>query len=252
MVTILNNNNSFVRFSPAAEIPYPTWGTVDFCLPVFEASDVNFQFVASGTKAEIDALFRPAVAEVSIALVSDCAGSPLISFAQKPTRNRLSDTQMLYNWEQGFPGFPGSILNGQCFKIRITFLIGVYDVPLSFCSNCFERITDKNYTSVLEFSNEDDAFGYKYCFAGDVAGGDSGSISCEPTIISFVNQSTLSVPYTAFLKDKYGDVPVVQTWIYDPNGVLTNMGIVETFNTYPPTVINFDFGGPATGIIILK
>ena len=246
-VTVTNSTNSFIRFTAdavdACESP-----TVEYCLPVYEAADINFQFIVSGTAAEITALIQPAVGELSLALVTTCGGTPLISFAAKPNRFKLSDTQLLYTWESGFPGFPGTIVNRQCFLLQIT--IGL----LTFCSNCFERITDPCFTSVLEFGNDEDAFGFKYCFGGNVddGGGGGTTIDCTPTIIEFINQSTLAIPYTALLKSKYGNVPVIQTWIYDPSGVLTNMNIQATFDAYPPTVITWDFGGNASGLVIVR
>jgi hypothetical protein len=30
------------------------------------------------------------------------------------------------------------------------------------------------------------------------------------------------------------------------------MGITATFDAYPPNVLGFDFGGPASGIIVIR
>jgi len=242
---VINSTHSFIRFSADA-VDSCQDPKVDYCLPVFSQADINFQFIVQGTAAEITALSQPGVAEITMALVTTCGGAPLISFAQKPQRFKISETQLLYTWEHGFPGFPGTVKNSQCFLLQIT--VG----GVNYCSNCFERIIDPCFTSVLEFGNDEDAFGYKYCHGLGASDAEAGNIDCTPTIINFLNQSTLAVPYTAEMKTKYGNVPTIQTWIYDAAGVLTNMNIQATFDAYPPNILNFDFGGPASGIIVIR
>lgn len=248
-ISIVNFPNSFVRFS---EDPGPDnvcgWDDLQFNLPVYAQDDVSFQVVVqASTEAEADELCQPDASEVEVSLVDDCNTAPgLIDFAEKPTRFRLSPTQLLYNWQNGFPGWPGPIVENQCFQVRL-LLNG-----LPFCSNNFERILDPCFTSVLEFGNEEDAFGFKYCYGGAIPGGSTEDTDCEPTIIQFINQSTLVIPYTALLESKYGQVPTIQTWIYDSNNELTNMGIQAKFDAFPPTQLLFDFGGPATGIIVIR
>lgn len=247
-ISIVNLPNSFVRFS---EDPGPDnvcgWDDLQFNLPVYAQDDVSFQVVVNAsTQAEADALCEIDGSEVAVSLVDACNTDPgLIDFAEKPTRFRLSPTQLLYNWQHGFPGWPGPIEDRECFRVRIL----LNNQP--FCSNNFERITDPCFTSVVEFGNDEDAFGFKYCYGGAVSAPDEAS-DCEPTIIQFINQSTLTIPYTALLESKYGQVPTVQAWIYDNNNELANMGINAKFDAFPPTQLLFDFGGPATGIIVIR
>ena len=243
-ITILNSANSFIRFDEVQPESDCLWGDLNFCLPVFEQSDVHFQWVVSGTEAEIDALCTLTASEVSVALVSDCGEAPLMTFAEKPARYRLSLTQILYNWDRGLPNFTSVIEDAQCFRIQVTIN------SVEFCSNCLERITDDCYTSVIEYGNDEDIFGFKYCFAGNID--DDIVVSCEPTIVNFMDVATLAIPYTASLKASYGNFPTVQAWIYDGMGQLVNMGITIGFDGYPPTVINLDFGGNATGIVIIR
>jgi hypothetical protein len=54
------------------------------------------------------------------------------------------------------------------------------------------------------------------------------------------------------LRDKYGPVPNVSAWIDDGSGNLLNMSITIAFDGYPVNVINADFGGLATGILVIK
>lgn len=256
-ISIISPANSFIRFNETAADPLCIWGTVDFCLPVYDAEDVYFQFVIEGTEYEIDSMCTQSGDEITVELVSDCNGTPLLTFTEKPERIRLSTTQILYNWYHGLPGFAGPVSVGECFKIQITAAAMPYGYPdsdLVACSNCFERIASDCFTSVVEYGNDEDAFGFKYCNAGNLNGAyeEPSTLDCSPTIVTFVGVATLAIPYTALLQAKYGVFPTVQVWIYDGTGQLINMGITASFDTYPPTMINLDFGGAASGIVVIR
>lgn len=247
---IINSTHSFVRFGDPDSFEHCVFGQVRYQLPVFAADDVYFQFVVqTDTSAEADALCTIDGSEIDLELVNDCGGTVLLDLPDKPSRARITPTQVLYIWQKSFAGWPGPIQDNECFKIRV-FLTTNYGQS-EFCSNFFQRITDDCYTSVIEYGNNEDAFGFKYCAGGESEGGDD-IVSCEPTIVQFFNEPSLSIPYTAQLQEKYGIVPNVQVWIYDDMGIPTNMGITATFDAIPPTVINADFGGPASGIIVIR
>jgi hypothetical protein len=249
---IINSPHSFVRFGDADSFEHCIFGTVAYQLPVLDQDDVHFQFIVqTDTQAEADALCTIDGSEVNMELVSDCGDVvALIDLPEKPIRYRLSPTQVLYNWPHGFTGWPGPIADKQCFRIRTTITTNYGS--LINCSNLFQRITEECYTSVLDYGNEDDAFGFKYCTGGAIDDGGNTPADCSPTVVTFFNESTLSIPYTVQLQDKYGLVPSIQVWIYDDMGILTNMGITATFDAVPPTTLNFDFGGPASGIIVIR
>ena len=256
-LSIISPVNSFVRFGESDAAPLCIWGTVDYCLPVYDAEDVYFQFVVQGTEDEVDSLCTQSGDEVTVDLVSECNGSPLLTFSERPERIRLSTTQVLYNWSHGVPGFTSVVAVAQCFKIQVTVLATPYGYPdqeLVRCSNCFERIASDCFTSVIEYGNDEDAFGFKYCYGGNLNGAyeDPDTLDCSPTVVTFVNVATRAIPYTALLQAKYGTIPTVQVWIYDGTGQLLNMGITAGFDTYPPTMINLDFGGTASGIVVIR
>ena len=75
---------------------------------------------------------------------------------------------------------------------------------------------------------------------------------CYPTVVPFTSVATLDIPYTSQMALKYGDVPTVQTWIYDGLGRLVFMGISASFDANPVTLISLDFGGVASGIVVIK
>jgi hypothetical protein len=241
---------SFVRFDEDGTFTHCIFGDYTFPLPVYEYTDIAFQFFLNGTSEEIDAICGAYGESVRVGIVAECDDPDfLVEFTGNPYNDvpeiyRLSDTQLLVNWAHGLPGFDSVRAVDECFYIRIQ--VG----ETTFCSNVLKRISDNCYTSVIDYTAEENAFGFNYCSSGAISGGDDGD-ACEPTIIQFTNVSTLTVPYTQSLKDRYGDVPSVQIWISDGTN-LVNMGITATFDDVPVNIISADFGGPASGIMVLR
>lgn len=250
--SIISPPASFVQFSETGRIDHCIYDKLNFCLPVYEDEDAKFQFVIEGTETEIDALCGIYGAPIALGIVSECGD---LDFLQEYTNSlygsyvphlfRLGATQLLVNWNHGFPGFTGVVSENECFRVRVE--VGIQ----SFCSNCFARITDPCFTSVIEYGCDENAFGFNYCSSGEIdSGGDTGD--CAKTYITFVNQSTLTIPYTASMLSQYGNVPTIQVWIYNENNELVNMGISAVLDGYPPNNLLFDFGGPASGVIVIK
>lgn len=249
-LSIKSARNSFVEFGDQVE-DHCIWGPQSTCLPLLFDSDVQFQFVVEAdTVEEADALCQFNSSGIRIGLVTDCLQDDFdVEFTNQPERYRISDLQVLYNWGHGLPGAIAFYDVNDCFRIRL--IVGEGESEIVECSNCFQRIDNSCFSSVIEYSNDENAFGFNYCGAGAIdTGGDTGT--CEPTQISFLNKETLSIPYTTSLQSLYGPVPTVQVWIYDETGALVNANIVASFNAMPPTLISFDFGGLASGIIIIR
>lgn len=238
---ILSPTNSFVQFGESNLIQSCNFADFSLCLPVYEDDDVYFQFVvAADSEEEADALCDLTNDMVSVGLAESCATSLIKTFAEKPDRFRISPYQVLYNWSHGLPGFATVVNVGGCFVIKVTI-----DEATEACSNCFNRIASDCHTSVLEYGNEDNFAGFNYCNSQAVG---EDSETCDPTFISFTNQSTLVIPYTAAMAAKYGDAPTIKVWIYEGTE-LVNMSVRQAFDAFPPTELRFDFGGPGSGII---
>lgn len=235
--SLISPRNSFIQFDEAGEITSCQYPDINLCLPVYENDDVYFQFVIqTDTTEEADALCDLTNAAVEVGLYFD---GDLLTFTPKPDRYRISDRQILYNWQHGVPGFATVRQVGECFQIKVT--VG----DQSFLSNCLQRISGTCHTSVIEYGNDDNAFGFNYCSSGGVT---DETEACEPTFINFINQSTLVIPYTAAMLADYGAVPTIKVWIYEGTE-LVNMSVRQALDTYPPTEIRIDFGGPATGVL---
>lgn len=245
-LNIISPSNSFVQFDNAETVSSCEYPDISLCLPVYEADDVNFQFVIEAdTIEEADALCSLTNEGFAIGITGACNDGLLLTFSDTPERFRISDFQVLYNWANGLPGFTTVIDTGECFYIKAIIS------EQSFCSNCFQRISDPCHTSVIEYGNDDNAFGFNYCNSNtSVEAGSGGTvIDCDPTFVTFTNQTMLTIPYTASMIAKYGTLPTIKVWIYDTNGELVNMSVRQAFDTYPPTEIRIDLGGLATGVL---
>lgn len=245
-LTLISPKNSFVQFDVSDVISGCAEITGSQCLPVMEDNDINFQFVIQAdTEGEADLLCDLTNSLLTIGITDKCTDGLLLTFGAKTERYRISPTQVLYNWSHGLPNFATVIANDRCFHIKI--LTSQYGTDYSWCSNCFIRIIDGCFTSVLDYNGDDNQYGFDYC-GGQAVGDDT--TTCEPTIIVFTGQATLSIPYTAQLQAKYGNVPTVTVWQNDPiTGDLVDMGQRVAFDSFPPTVIKIDNGGVASGIV---
>jgi hypothetical protein len=215
-------------------------------LPVFQDDDVKFQFILTGTTEYEANLLAAAVSPVTIGIVIDCDGEMLTTFDPALVeRFKIGATHVLFNFKEGLTDFADFIEVSDCFMIKV--LVSIDGNDYSFCSNCFQRIDDDCHTSVVEYGSDDNSFGFNYCAGVDEELIQSGE--CEPTFITFTNQSTLAIPYTAGLIASYGNFPTVDVWIRDENNDLVKAIVEVKLDAYPPTVININFGGPATGLI---
>lgn len=238
--SIQTSQFNFLQFGELDSMDLCNWPGEEMCLPVYSEDDVWFQFVVvADTEEEADALCNQDNAMVRVGIIQQCTDA-LAPYAQLPTRYRISPTQVLYGWQHGLPGITQDVEIGNCFRI------GILVSEQFFCSNCFQRIGNDCYTQVLQYSNDENAFGFNYCSGGSADEG--GDVDCDPIIIQFNNQATMTIPWTAFLQAKYGSSPQVQVWVND-GGELVVAGIRVAMDAFPPTELRFDFGGVSTGII---
>jgi len=239
---------SFVQFDETDTLLDCEITPKQMCLPAYDQDDAWFQFkIVADTDDESDLLCPVSGPEpITLGIVENCGDGYLLQFAEKPTRYRIDSKTILYVWQQGLPNFESVIKVGECFRI----MVSMPNINAqTWCSNCFQRIFDSCHTSVIEYSNEENAFDFNYCAGGDTNNTDA---DCSPTIIEFTNQATMSIPWTAFLQAKYGNTPNVQVWIRDTNGELVAAGLRVALDTYPPTELRFDFGGVSSGVIKIK
>jgi hypothetical protein len=250
-IKIKTPSASFIQFDTDLDTQeHPIFGTISVCLPVIEEDDLAFQFVLEAdTKAEADQLAAIASTNTHVGIASNYGyQNTLLQFSGTPERFRLSDLQVLYNWTDGIPGFKTVVKENDCFVLEVVVLLNA--ITYKFHSNCFERLTDSAFTSIIDYGSDDNAFGFNYCASGALE--PDSLATCAPTVIEFTSETNLTIPYTASLKAAYGSTPTVQVWIYEDSGDLVNAGIQAQLDAFPPNTLSFDFGGVASGIIVIK
>jgi len=254
MIDIRSPRFSFVQLATAAYGYVPetyetcTFPDVSFCLPVYAYDDIAFQFIVTGTSLEMDELCSLSDPDkVEIGLVRDCGDDFDINFNAaylRPTKARISETEVLYKWEHGFPSFDTEYAIEECFYVKVVVHMDAGDV--SACSNCFQRIGADCFTSVLEYGAEQNIFGFNYCDSGAMFEEEE---ECEdPFIYQFTNAETIDIEYTDEMRTRFGDVPTVEIWIWD--GSQYSKPFIQTgFDAYPITRILANLGGAATGFL---
>lgn len=253
-IALVNPPASFVRFNESPE-DHCVFGEIDLPLPVAYSTDVAFQFVLRGsTEGEASSIYG---STVNVGLVNDYGDTvPLIVFPFTAVRSKVSPTDILYNWGAGFPNFDSVISVDECFRVTIEVNGN------RWWSNPFKRIAineDLCWSSVIAYTNESGGFGFFGCgpvvglpvWPGDVEPPVDEDGNCIPMYVEFgPGVSYVTIPITAEMVDRFGELPSVQIWIYDTNGVLTNMGIQAQFlGGYPPDSIYIDTGGPSAGVV---
>lgn len=243
---------SFVRFGEQDQLSNCAGVPVLFCLPVYSYDDVAFQAVVdTDTKEEADAFCDGSIVEVG--LVAACDDEDFtINYANYytslyPEVVRVAEKRVLLNWSHGFPAFDEYFAPKECFRVRIKINHPTAGV-ITACSNCFERITEDCWTSVIDYGSDQNSFGFNYCGGGDGDEETTEQQCYEAHIVEFNNVASLTIPYTSGMRTKYGDVPNVEVWILD-NGKYVKPIIQAGFDAYPPTQILLDFGGVAEGFV---
>lgn len=239
---ILTPRFSFVRFD-GSELTGEScnFEDMEFALPVYAEDDIAFQFVITTDDTEDTAICASDAIPLSIGIIESALDAGfLYEFTGQPQLFLIGTGQLLVNWTHGIQGLYSTIEIGDCFFIKVNFN------GTEWISNRFQRIGDDCHTTVVEYGNDENAFGFNYC-AGEAVG--DAADPCEPLFVTFANKTNLTLPWSASLRNRFGDAPTVQTWIYDTDGMLTRMMIQESMDAYPPNYLYFDFGGTASGLI---
>ncbi len=151
------------------------YGDIKNCLPVFNDSDLAFQLILkSDTKAEMLAAYNTLIQSVKLVLLESFVTNQvdfeaailkdfvtdILTFERYP----ISDTEILYFWPHGLPGFKDEIDCGKCFQIGIKIESeNIEALNISAASNCLFRPCDDCWTSLLEYSCDENSYGFNYC-----------------------------------------------------------------------------------------
>jgi len=239
-IVITSPEHSFIQFDGTDVVESCSHPDGSTCLPVYLEDDIAFQFIVrADTEEEADALCTQDGSEFIMGITRDGVVTDLV-FTELPERLRLNSYEVLYNWAHGVPGFDGVVDIGECF-----YIIATIDGEVAV-SNCLKRIPEDCYSSLIEYTSDENVFGFKYCGGSPV---DESAVDCEPQFISFTSQTSLNIPYSTGMQAKFGNIPSVDVWIRNGENDLQLTMVAVTFDNYPAEIISIDLGGTATGII---
>jgi hypothetical protein len=155
--SITDARNSFITFNDELFLTQRECAIVKpFCLPVFEASDITFQFTLNSTSSfsEINSRIRIRTKSLD-GTFSFVTGYTKYTY-EVATNNyliviKLSNSTLLDAYNVG-----------ECFQIDFALS---FDGEIYFnqtANQCFQRIADTCFTSVVDFNNNENAFGFIY------------------------------------------------------------------------------------------
>jgi len=175
MITIISPHYSFIQFNNLQESHlcnhYP-FG----CLPVADEGDISFQIIAT-TETEEEANYlcnNTQAIKVRLQHANDCENTESFIVEYTPNlkfeRLRTGAKDIALFWQHGLPNITGLIDIGDCFVIQL-----ILPDETVLCSNCFERVEEDCYTTVIEYASPSDNFGFVYCGVND----ELDNIICE-------------------------------------------------------------------------
>jgi hypothetical protein len=167
MATVQNIANSFVTFynlSNNTGIPEYVTDTIcgiqkDFCYPIFDEKDLQFQTQISSTEVISSITIQKTPSSTGVSVSVTGVTTDIIT-------NGTIDGKTIYNIWFSFSGsdLMDGILEGDCFII--SFFCGIAE-PTFFISNqCFKKVADKCLTTQLKYINSENAFGFVYRTVG--------------------------------------------------------------------------------------
>lgn len=150
---------SFIKFGFSS----PDFG---YCLPIIEDSDFTFQVLSkSTTAAEADTVWALPVDSWKLILV-DNNGAELRNWTVTDgyvfSRYRVSDTNIIFYWSLPFNEFDSLVDCGECFNLKLV------TPDETYFSNCFKRICEDGYLTILEYWNDEDYAEFNYCNIPDI------------------------------------------------------------------------------------
>ncbi len=169
----INPKYSFVKFGEPESIISCCEGQSIFCIPVVEENDTFFQFSLKGdTPLEGYQIFNAPASTVQLKLLKGIGNTPetvgvnvlrnwTVDDSLVFERFRATDLETVFIWKNVFKNIVSFVKCNECFELAVTVSIG--DTTITRVSSCFVRSCDSCYTSVLEYSGDQDDFGFRYC-----------------------------------------------------------------------------------------
>lgn len=170
-VTIEAYDNSFVTFTDQSNLFISDRSCAferDFCLPLYDGYDISFLIKLTSTISYADVTDY-----LTMLLKDECGGAtyPETEPAIAPTFTVLDevgvDTDTIYVISVTYPSNWSYILDGgDCLIFNLRFNDGDGNTA-SVCSNCFIKVDDKCFTTLLKYRNNETAFDFPYTDIGN-------------------------------------------------------------------------------------
>lgn len=169
---IISPDFSFVRFAVASEEQ-----AYRNTLPVYLNTDLKFQFfIDCDTIVEADAVLAESPDHLRLVLLeargydddSDLISGIIYDFTTAGGKTfelvRISDYTIALLWEKDLVNLPTHIDCDQCFRLGLNIQIGATNYRRA--SNTFYRSCSSKNTSLIEYANDENVFGFAYCTTG--------------------------------------------------------------------------------------
>lgn len=168
-VTLSTPENSFVTFDDQDNKFVSDRNCAferEFCLPVFDGTDVSFQFTITADRTYVAPEdFTTVNARPSCAQPTILFSNPTVLFTGVTTTDGDGNTvhYMKCSWNTAFTVLQGEI--GDCFVLFFSFDDEDGNTTTA-CTNCFSYIPDKCFTTVVKYYTLADVFGFDYLTGG--------------------------------------------------------------------------------------
>jgi hypothetical protein len=162
MAAILNIPNSFVTFyNLANDLGIPEYVTdtecgiqKDFCLPIYDVSDVAFQTqIVSSEVISSVTVYKVPTSGTGIIL-----NDVITSIVTNGTQSGVPIYNIYFSFV--FSDLLDNTFDGDCFQLA--FACGVSEPSFFISNQCFKKINDKCLTTKLAYTNTSNAFGFYY------------------------------------------------------------------------------------------
>jgi hypothetical protein len=172
-INIKSPRLSFVQIEPYALAVI--CGKEAISLPFSLPNDLKFQLlIQTSTIAEADSVMAESITNFNLRLVKgglsvDVAtiqANTLLNYSTMNkhfSRYRIGLTTILLYWSHGLAAFDTHVSCEQCFKMAADVKIGAITTIVP--TNTFYRSCDPYFTSVLEYTCDENAYGFNYCEA---------------------------------------------------------------------------------------
>jgi hypothetical protein len=164
--TIINVDSSFVTFYQLGQEPNNGGFLTNtecgiqkgFCYPVYDEKDLAFQVSVASTEVLTSS-------NIVVNKVVDGTGTQVTDVILNVAEIGLYGGSVpIYNIYFSFIGstLTENLADGDCFNLSV--VLGTLEAELLYMvsDQCFKKINDQCYTSVLKYINGDNAFGFQY------------------------------------------------------------------------------------------